>query len=174
MVLLLAFLGSAMSHFPVLCCACLELQRENAQLKKHNQELQTENQELRKQLDEALRSKHRQTSRFPIVLSFSPRKTRSIRCAARPTARLCHAFNALLTGGPPTKAASGIAESLARMARVLGQSSSKRAAGSTGPEPGGLDPQRTEQPHERPALVTAVRAWMGWTSARVHDAKLTG
>lgn len=54
-----------MTDLPVLCCACLELQRENAQLKKRNQELTTENQSLRKQLDEALRSKHRQTTRFP-------------------------------------------------------------------------------------------------------------
>jgi transposase len=54
-----------MGHLPVLCCACLELQRENAQLKKRNLELQAENRELRQQLDEALRSKHRQTTRFP-------------------------------------------------------------------------------------------------------------
>jgi transposase len=54
-----------MDTLPVLCCACLELQRENKQLKKRNQELTTENRELRKQLDEALRSKHRQTTRFP-------------------------------------------------------------------------------------------------------------
>ena len=54
-----------MSDLPVLCCACLDLQRENAQLKKRNLELTTENLQLRKQLDEALRSKHRQTSRFP-------------------------------------------------------------------------------------------------------------
>lgn len=49
----------------MLCCACLELQRENAQLKKHNQELTTENQELRKQLEEERRGRHRQTTRFP-------------------------------------------------------------------------------------------------------------
>ena len=54
-----------MSDLPVLCCACLELQRENAQLKKHNHDLTAENRQLRKQLDEALRSKHRQTTRFP-------------------------------------------------------------------------------------------------------------
>ena len=54
-----------MKPLPVLCCACLELQRENAQLKKRNQELQTENQELRKLLDEERRSKHRQTTHFP-------------------------------------------------------------------------------------------------------------
>jgi transposase len=54
-----------MTDLPVLCGACVDLQRENAQLKKHNQELTAVNQELRKQLDEALRSKHRQTTRFP-------------------------------------------------------------------------------------------------------------
>jgi transposase len=54
-----------MNHLPVLCCACLELQRENAELKKRNRELLSENQEFRRQLDEALRSKHRQSTRFP-------------------------------------------------------------------------------------------------------------
>ncbi len=54
-----------MADVPVLCCACVERQRENAQLKKHNQELITLNQELRKQREEAQRSQHRQTTRFP-------------------------------------------------------------------------------------------------------------
>ena len=54
-----------MKPLPMVCCACLERQRENAQLKKRNQELLIENQELRKLLDEERRSKHRQTTRFP-------------------------------------------------------------------------------------------------------------
>lgn len=57
--------GRVMNGLPVLCCACLELQRENAQLKKHNQELAAENLQLRQQLEEARRSNHRQTTRFP-------------------------------------------------------------------------------------------------------------
>jgi transposase len=54
-----------MADLPMLCCACAERDREIAKLKKRNGELETENRELRKQLDEALRSKHRQTTRFP-------------------------------------------------------------------------------------------------------------
>ena len=54
-----------MANLPVLCCACLERDREIARLHKHNRELAAENQELRKQLEDALRSKHRQTVRFP-------------------------------------------------------------------------------------------------------------
>ena len=42
--------------------------------------------------------------------------------------------------GPPPKGASGMAESRARMARVLGQSSCNGAAGSRGPGPGDFDP----------------------------------
>lgn len=54
-----------MTDLPVLCCACAEREREMGKLKKRILELETENQKLRQQLDEALRSKHRQTTRFP-------------------------------------------------------------------------------------------------------------
>jgi transposase len=54
-----------MTDLPVLCCACSERDREIAKLKKRILDCETENQQLRQQLDEALRSKHRQTTRFP-------------------------------------------------------------------------------------------------------------
>jgi hypothetical protein len=46
-------------------------------------------------------------------------------------------------------------------------------AGSRGPGPGDLDPQRTDRPHERPAGAAGC-SWVGWTSVTTHDTKLTG
>lgn len=54
-----------MADLPVPCCACARKDREIAKLKSRILELESENRELRQHLEEALRSKHRQTTRFP-------------------------------------------------------------------------------------------------------------